>query len=95
MYDVDVIELISTPLGTISLLVLIVIQLLSFSVAGLVSYEFYKLVYSRAAFFAAMDLSGKSYRVRSKFFLLVSYIVTIVIATLAFDFLFIFRPHFL
>lgn len=95
MYDVCVSDLVLSSFGSLSLSVLIGVQIISFLILFVVSLKFNKLVHARAQFFSAMDLSEKSYGVRSKQLLLLSYILTIVTATVIFDLLFFIRPHIL
>jgi len=95
VYDVSVFDLQGSFFGFLTLVVLLVFQALSLVVLFFVSVKFKRIVNQRVVFFGAMDLSQESYGVRSKKFLLITYILTIILASIFIDALFLARPHLL
>lgn len=86
---------ISTPLGFVSSLCIVFIQAVSFLVLFYAAYDYNKIINARAHFFSAMGVSSGQYSVSSKRYLLVTYVVMVIVATLAFDVLFLLQPHLL
>ena len=84
----------TSPAGTIAAIILIVIEVVSFAVLILATFEYRSIVRDRHSFLHAIGYKDSLRAVFWQRLLLLFYIMSILVITVAFDLLFLFQPHF-